>query len=116
MARLLSPGLAAARGFGLFDRAEPARPLADFHLDLRIPAAGRLVIDAFARAVDISLDRAVGRGSDRSRSRRQQDRVGVLRRLGGSENDRLLVADAPVPWRDERAPPHAGLGLVRGLF
>src|ERR1700676_2028782 len=56
-----SPGLAAARGFGFIDRAEPARALADFHLDLRIPAAGRLVVDAFAGAVDVALDGAVGR-------------------------------------------------------
>ena len=37
-------------------------------------------------------------------------------RLGGAENGRLLVADAPVPRRDERALPHPGLGLARGLF
>src|ERR1700733_2828901 len=60
----LSSGLAAAGRFGLVDRAEPARALADLHLDLRVPAAGRLVIDAFARAVDIALDGAVGRGRD----------------------------------------------------
>ncbi len=37
----LSPGLAAAGGFGVFDRAEPARALADLHLDLGVPAAVR---------------------------------------------------------------------------
>src|SRR5271156_4797347 len=42
--------------------------------------------------------------------------MGALGRLGGSENHRLLVADAPVPWRDEGALPHAGLGLARRLF
>src|SRR4029077_8085666 len=35
-------------------------------------------------------------------------------RLGGAENCGLLVADAPVPRRDEGALPHAGLGLARG--
>src|ERR1700724_1024824 len=60
----LSPGLAAARGFGFLDRAEPARALADLHPDLRVPAAGRLVIDAFAGTVDVALDGAVGRGRD----------------------------------------------------
>src|SRR5258705_7952500 len=112
----LPPGLAAAGGFGVIDRAEPARALADMHLDLRIPAAGRLVIDAFAGPVDIALDGAVGRGSDRSRGRRQQDRVGTGGRLGGPENGGLLVADAPVPRRDEGALPHPGLGLARLLF
>src|SRR5258708_4661463 len=112
----LPPGLAAAGGFGVIDRAEPARALTDMHLDLCIPAAGRLVIDAFAGPVDIALDGAVGRGRDRSRGRRQQDGVGILRRLGGSENGCLLVADAPVPRRDEGALPHPGLGLSRLLF
>src|SRR5512133_2692593 len=74
--RLLSPGLAAAGGFGVIDRAEPPGALTDVHLDLRIPAAGRLVIDAFAGPVNIALDGAVGRGRDRSRGRRQQDGVG----------------------------------------
>src|SRR6202022_1008962 len=112
----LSFGLAAARGFGILDRTEPARALADVHLDLRIPAAGRLVIDAFAGTVDVALDGAVGRGSDRSRGRRQKDGVGIRRRLGGAENGGLLVAAPPVPWRDEGALPHPGLGLARGLF
>src|SRR5579862_4494335 len=58
----LAPGLAAAGGFGFLDRAEPARALGDVHLDLGVPAAGRLVIDAFARGVDVALDGAVGRG------------------------------------------------------
>src|ERR1700722_7139663 len=58
----LSLGLAAAGPFGVFDRAEPARALADLHLDLRIPAAGGLVIDAFAGAVDVALDGSFGRG------------------------------------------------------
>ena len=44
----LALGLAAARGFGVIDRAEPARALSDVHLDLCVPAAGRLVINAFA--------------------------------------------------------------------
>src|SRR5467141_3388599 len=116
MARLLSLGFAAARGLGLVDRTEPAGALADLHLDLRIPAAGRLVIDAFAGPVDVALDGAVGRGRDRSRSRCQQNRVGAGGRLGGAENGRLLVADAPVPRRDERALPHPGLGLARRLL
>src|SRR3981189_2663437 len=67
MARLLSLGFAAARGLGLVDRTEPAGALADLHLDLRIPAAGGLMIDAFAGPVDVALDGAVGRGCDRSR-------------------------------------------------
>src|SRR5882757_9329220 len=115
-ARMLAFGLAAAGGFGLVDRAEPARALADLHLDLGVPAARRLVIDAFAGPVDIALDGAVGRGRDRARRRRQQDRVGVLRRFGGAEYRRLLVADPPVPGCDEGALPHAGLGVARGLL
>src|SRR5438105_1203976 len=35
-------------------------------------------------------------------------------RLGGAQNRGLLVADAPVPRRDEGALPHPGLGLARG--
>src|ERR1700716_1948821 len=112
----LPPGFAAARGFGVLDRAEPARALTDVHLDLRVPAAGRLVKDAFAGPVDVALDSAVGRGRDRSRRRRQQDRVGVFGRFGCSENGGLLVAHAPVPRRDEGALPHAGLGLARLLL
>src|SRR4051812_41171159 len=115
-ANFLSFGLAAAGGFGVLCRTEPARALADMHLDLRIPAAGRLVIDAFAGAIDIALDGAIGRGRDRSRGRGQQNGVGMGRRFDGAENGGLLVADAPVPWRDERALPHPGLGLARGLF
>src|SRR3984957_9309786 len=115
-AKLLSPGPPAAGCLGLLARAEPPRALADLHLDLRVPAAGGRVIDAFACAVDITLDRALRRGRDRPRSRCQQDRMGALRWLGGSQDHRLLVADAPVPRRDERALPHAGLGLARGLF
>src|SRR6476619_5883286 len=42
--------------------------------------------------------------------------MGVRRRLGGAQNGCLLVADAPVPRRDERALPHPGLGLARGLL
>src|SRR5258708_1556746 len=114
--KLLPPRLAAASGLGVIAPAEPARALADMHLDLRIPAAGRLVVDAFAGPVDIALDGAVGRGRDRSRRRRQQDRVGTGGRLGGPENGGLLVADAPVPRRDEGALPHPGLGLARLLF
>src|ERR1700722_12226337 len=79
---VLSLGLAAAGGLGLVDRAEPARALADLHLDLGVPAAGGLVVDAFAGTVDIALDRAVGRGRDRPRGRRQQDGAGVVGRLG----------------------------------
>src|SRR3954451_8070164 len=56
----LSSGLAAAGRLGIVDRAEPARALGDVHLDFRVPAAGRPVIDAFARAVDIALDGAIG--------------------------------------------------------
>src|SRR4051794_12083962 len=88
----LSPGLATACSFRFFHRAEPACALADGHLDLPVPAAARLVIDALARPVDIALDGAVGRGRDRSRCRRQQDRMGVGRWLGGAENRGLLVA------------------------
>src|ERR1700732_2522297 len=40
----------------------------------------------------------------------------VRRRFHGAEDDRLLVADAPVPRRDEGALPHPGLGLARGLL
>src|SRR6267143_173675 len=98
---ILAPGLAASRGFGVIDRAEPPRALADIHLDLCVPAAGGLVIDAFAGAVDVALDGAIGRGRHRSRRRRQQDRVGALRRFDGSENRGLLVAETPVPRRDE---------------
>src|ERR1700704_4011609 len=105
MARLLSFGFAAARGLGLIDRTEPAGALDDLHLDLRIPAAGGLMIDAFAGPVDVALDGAVGRGRDRSRRRRQQDRVGVLGRFDGPEDRGLLVAEAPVPRRDEGALP-----------
>src|SRR6266567_3411465 len=98
----LSPRLAAAGGLGLLDRAEPARALADLHLDLRVPAAGGRVIDAFPGTVDVALDGAVGRGRDRSGGRCLQDRVSVRRGLGGAEDGRLLVAFAPVPRRDER--------------
>src|SRR3977135_2832813 len=105
MARLLSFGFAAARGLGLIDRTEPARALDDLHLDLRIPAAGGLMIDAFAGPVDVALDGAVGRGRDRSRRRRQQDRVGIFRGFDGPENRGFLVAEAPVPRRDEGALP-----------
>src|ERR1700675_2624696 len=97
MARRLSPGFAAARGLGLVDRTEPAGALADLHLDLRIPAAGGLMIDAFAGPVDVALDGAVGRGRDRSRRRRQQDRVGVLRRFDGPENGPFLFWGPPAP-------------------
>src|SRR5258706_10856663 len=86
------------------------------HLDLRVPAAGRLVIDAFAGPVDIALDGTVGRGRDGSRRGGQENRVGARGWLGGAENGRLLVADAPVPRRDERALPHPGLGLARLLL
>src|SRR4051812_38531384 len=58
---LLSLRLAAAGGLRLLDRAEPARALADLHLDLGVPAAGRGVIDALARGVDVALDGAVRR-------------------------------------------------------
>src|SRR5258708_37091143 len=91
----LPPRLAAAGGFGVIDRTEPARALGDMHLDLRIPAAGRLVIDAFAGPVDIALDGAVGRGSDRSQRRRQENRVGTGGRLGGPEKGGLLCSGAP---------------------
>ena len=40
----------------------------------------------------------------------------VSRRLDRAQDRRLLVADAPVPRRDEGALPHAGLGLARGFF
>src|SRR5258708_36789964 len=105
MARLLSFGFAAARGLGLVDRTEPAGALGDLHLDLRIPAAAGLMIDAFAGPVDVALDGAVGRGRDRPRRRRQQDRVGVLGRFDGTENRGLLFAEAPVPPRGEGAIP-----------
>src|ERR1700758_2423757 len=38
--RCLPSGLPAAGGFGLLDRAEPARALGYLHLDLGVPAAG----------------------------------------------------------------------------
>src|SRR5687768_2100296 len=88
----LPSGLAAAGGLGLVDRTEPTRALVDVHLDFRIPAAGRLMIDAYAGTVDVALDGAVGRGRHRSRGRGQQDRARVLRRLDRAENGRLLVA------------------------
>src|SRR6476619_1243247 len=112
----LSPGFATAGLFGLLDRAEPASALADLHLDLRIPAAFGRMIDAFAGAVDIALDGAVGRRRDPSGRRGQQNCVRVRLRLGGSQDRCLLVADAPVPRRDEGAMPHSGLGFARGLF
>src|ERR1700741_4323410 len=40
----------------------------------------------------------------------------TFRRLGGAEDRGLLVADPPIPRRDERALPHAGLGFARGLL
>src|SRR5882724_10228667 len=40
----------------------------------------------------------------------------ILRRLGGAEDGGLLVADPPVPGCDERALPHADLGLARGFL
>src|SRR5205823_3692562 len=110
----LAFGLAAARGLGIFDRTEPACALVDLHLDLRVPAAGGPVIDALACTVDVALDGAIGRWRDRAGGRSQQDRMGIRRRLGGAEDCGLLVADAPVPRRDEGALPHAGLGLARG--
>src|SRR3954469_13333577 len=88
----LSFGLAAAGGLGLFDRAEPARALADLHLDLGVPAAGGLVKDAFAGAVDVALDGAVGRWRIRAGSRRQQDGKGMVRRPGRAEDRGFLVA------------------------
>src|SRR5882757_1620252 len=112
----LSSGLAAAGGLGLFDRAEPARALADLHLDLGVPAAGGLVKDALAGASDVALDGAVGRWRVRAGSRRQQDGIGIFRRLGRAENGGLLVADPPDPRRDERALPHPGFCLTRGFF
>src|ERR1700761_6799816 len=39
--------------------------------------------------------------------------MGVWRRFGCAEDRRLLVADTPVPWRDEGALPHPGLGFTR---
>src|SRR6185437_9579557 len=113
---LLPSRLTAAGGFGFLDRAEPARALGDLHLDLRVPAAGRLVIDALARAVDITLDGAVGRGRDFAGSRSEQDGTGIRRRLGRAEDRGLLVAHAPVPRREEGALPHPGLGFARGLL
>src|ERR1700744_5245270 len=52
----LPSGLAAAGGFGLFDRAEPARALGYPHFDLGVPSAGRLVIDTLAGMIDVALD------------------------------------------------------------
>src|SRR3984957_5548604 len=40
----------------------------------------------------------------------------ALRRLGGAQDGGLLVADPPIPRRDERALPHAGLDVARGLL
>ena len=91
-------------------------PLLIFIFDLRVPAAGPLMIDAFAGAVDIALDGAVGRGRHRAGGRRQQDRAGIGGRLGGAEDGGLLVADPPVPRRDEGALPHPGLGLARSFL
>src|ERR1700744_5942128 len=115
-ARHLSFGFPAAGALGVLDRAEPAVALADLHLDLGVPAAFRRVKDAFAGAVDIALDGAVGRRRNRPGGRGQQDRVRVWRRLGRAQYRRLLVADTPVPWRDEGARPHPGLGFARGLL
>src|SRR3569833_1994568 len=42
--------------------------------------------------------------------------MGAVRRLGRAENRGLLVADAPVPRRDEGALPHPGLGFARRLL
>src|SRR5579864_8356471 len=102
----LALGLAAAGGLGLFDRAEPARALADLHLDAGVPSAGRLVIDALAGAVDVALDGAIRRGGDRPGGRREQDRMRAFRRLRRAEDGGLLVAHPPVPRRDECALPH----------
>src|SRR3569832_2948294 len=112
----LPPGLAAACGLGLLDRAEPASALVDPHFDPRAPAAGRLVIDAFTGAVDIALDGAVGRGRNGPRRRSEQDRLGIWRRLGGAEGGGLLVAHPPVPGRDDGALPHPRFGFARRLF
>src|SRR6201992_500030 len=109
----LSPGFAAACGLGFLDRAEPASALADLHLDLGVPAALGRMVDAFTGAVDIALDRTVRRGRDRPGRRGHQHRMGVWRRFGCAEDRGLLVADAPVPWRDEGALPHPGLGFTR---
>src|SRR5262249_6610650 len=49
-------------------------------------------------------------------SRSQQDGAGVLRRLGCAKDRGLLVAHAPVPWREEGALPHPGLGLARRML
>src|SRR4051812_43432154 len=104
----LSLGLAAAGGFGFVDRAEPARALADLHLDFGVPAAGWRMINALAGAVDVALDGAVGRGRVRAGGRRQQNGIGIIRRFGCPQYGGFLVADAPVPRRDEGALPHAG--------
>src|SRR4051794_10635919 len=69
--------LAAAGGFGVVDRAEPARALADVHMDLGVPTAGGPMINTFAGAVDVALDGALRRRRDRARCRCQQDRAGV---------------------------------------
>src|SRR3954462_3660205 len=76
--RLLSLGLAATRGFGFVDRTEPARALADLHLDLGIPAALGRVIDAFAGAVDVALDGALGVRRGGARGGGEQDRPRFL--------------------------------------
>ena len=48
----------------------------------------------------------------------EASRIGVraFRRLGGPQNRGLLVADPPIPGRDERPLPHTGLGVARGLL
>src|SRR4051812_3381688 len=57
---LLPPRFAAAGVLGVLHRAEPARALADMHLDLAVPDARRLVVEAFAAAVYVPLIGTVG--------------------------------------------------------
>jgi len=72
------------------------------------------VIDAFAGPVDVALMVQSGEGANRSRRRRQQDRVGVLGRLMDPRIASSWLRNA-VPRRDEGACI-GRLGVARGLF
>ena len=94
-------------------------PLLIFIWIFGVPAAGRLVKDAFAGAVDVALDGAVGRGRDRAGSRGQRDRIGIVRRLHGrAEDSGSSLLRTRQSHGAMKAPCHIpAFGLARsGLF